>query len=157
MIHIVAAESESQINAARRLFEEYAASLDFSLCFQHFAEELATLPGAYAPPAGCLLLAECDGEYLGCVALRPLGDGVAEMKRLFVAPAARGSGLGRQLVAAILDVARTRGYRAMRLDTVPSMAAARKLYEAAGFVEIPPYCDNPIPGAIYLELRWNDA
>ena len=132
----------------RALFGEYAASLGFSLCFQGFDEELATLPGRYAPPTGALLLE----RGAGCVALRRIGDGICEMKRLYVRPTSQRSGLGRRLIRTAIDEARVLGYRAMRLDTIPSMTAAIRLYEAFGFRDIAPYTENPIPDARYLEL-----
>lgn len=147
------ATTAEQVREARRLFEAYAASLDFKLCFQDFDTELRELPGSYAPPAGRLLLAERSGHAVGCVALRPLDTGVCEMKRLYLDPTERGSGLGRRLATAILDEARSIGYRRMRLDTVPSMASAINLYRRLGFREIPPYRPNPVPGTLYLELE----
>jgi ribosomal protein S18 acetylase RimI-like enzyme len=150
-IHRVAAGGD--LVAVRRLFEEYAASLGFSLCFQGFDRELAELPGAYGPPSGCLLLATVDLAAAGCVALRALGSGGCEMKRLFVRPAFHGRGLGRQLAEAVIGEARAAGYASVKLDTVPSMRAAQGLYASLGFEEIEPYCENPIEGARYLELR----
>jgi putative acetyltransferase len=152
-VRIVPAITAEQVRVARRLFEAYAASLDFDLCFQDFETELRELPGCYAPPAGRLLLAEREGLVVGCVALRPLDAGVCEMKRLYLEPTERGSGLGRRLAAAIIDEARSIGYRRMRLDTVPSMAAAIDLYRRLGFREIPAYRANPVPGTLYLELE----
>jgi putative acetyltransferase len=146
------AEGDADMDTARTLFREYQAGLGVSLCFQDFETELAGLPGKYADPSGCLLLATSDGKAAGTVALRDLGDGICEMKRLYVRPAARGLGLGRRLAVAIVDEARRRGYRAMRLDTLPQIAAAIELYRTLGFVEIGNYCDNPIPGARFFEL-----
>lgn len=143
----------AHIPQARELFLEYAQSLGFSLCFQSFDKELATLPGHYAPPNGRLLLAECDGQLAGCVALHRLEDGICEMKRLYLRPQFRGKGLGRALVDRIIVEARQIGYSRMRLDTVePVMKNAVGLYRKIGFREIAPYCDNPIAGALYMEL-----
>ena len=141
---------------ARAIFEEYAASLAIDLCFQGFETELANLHSEYASPRGALLLAWVDGVVAGCCALRPLDSSdhanAAEMKRLYVRSAFRGMGLGRQLTEAILDVARTEAYRCVLLDTLDDMESARSLYEDLGFVEIPPYYYNPIPGAHYLKV-----
>lgn len=138
----------------RALFLEYADSLGFSLCFQGFEDELAGLPGKYAPPEGALLLARVDGAVVGVVGLRSLGDGVCEMKRLYVRPAFRRSGAGRLLAERIVEIGRTAGYRAMRLDTLATMQAARALYARLGFHEIAPYYDNPLPGALYYEKTY---
>ncbi|HEX4678043.1 MAG TPA: GNAT family N-acetyltransferase [Gaiellaceae bacterium] len=139
----------SHVDEVRELFHEYAASLSFALDFQDFDRELDELPGAYAPPRGALLLAR--GE--GCVALRPIDETTCEMKRLYVRPSVRGTGLGRCLAEAIVAEARTLGYSHMRLDTVPEMDAAQSLYARLGFREIPPYRPNPVPGARFLELE----
>ena len=141
--------------AARQLFQEYAASLDISLCFQGFDEELASLPGKYAPPQGRLLLAWRGNESAGCVALRPLAPDTCEMKRLYVRPAYRSGGAGRLLAERIIHEAATAGYRRMRLDTLPTMEAALALYRRLGFREIAPYTVNPVKGAVFLELQLN--
>lgn len=152
MLKIVPFGEEHAVEDIRAIFLEYGESLDFELCFQDFEAELANLPGEYAPPRGSILLAMDGDAVAGCVALRPLNDGVCEMKRLFVRPAYRGTALGRKLAVAIVAEGRRLGYRAMRLDTVPSMVAAIALYRSLGFVEIEPYRENPIDGALYMEL-----
>jgi putative acetyltransferase len=147
------AESPQQIAQTRELFLEYAKSLGFSLCFQNFDQELASLPGDYAPPEGRLLLAEHDGRLLGCVALHKLEPQTCEMKRLYVRPQFRGKGLGLALAERIIAEARGSGYTHMRLDTVePVMKDAVRMYRRLGFREIAPYCRNPIEGALYMEL-----
>jgi putative acetyltransferase len=148
------AESPSQIARARELFLEYAQSLGFSLCFQNFDQELAVLPGVYAPPEGRLLLVECEGQLAGCVALHKLEPGVCEMKRLYLRPQFRGKGLGRVLAERIIAEARQIGYRRMRLDSVePVMKDAVAMYRRLGFKEIAPYCANPMAGALYMDLE----
>lgn len=138
------------LDEVRALFLEYARDLGFSLCFQGFDEELAQLPGAYAPPRGALLLAPEQG----CVALRPLEGTTAEMKRLYVRPTVRGQGLGRALAQAAIDEARALGYSRLVLDTIAgTMDAAIAMYRRLGFREIAPYCENPIQRALYLELQ----
>ena len=146
-------ESPIQIAQARELYLEYADSLGFSLCFQSFDQELASLPGDYAPPLGRLLLAEYRGQLAGCVALHKLDPEVCEMKRLYLRPQLRGRGVGRALAEAVIAEARVIGYRKMRLDTVePVMPNAVALYRRLGFREIDPYRANPIAGALYMEL-----
>ena len=149
---IIPAGNPEQIERIRKLFREYADGTGACECFEGFGKEVAGLPGPYSPPAGQLLLAELDGCSAGCVALRKLDDGISEMKRMYVRPAFRGRHLGRQLAEAIITEARRIGYRAMRLDTLPSMMAARALYQSLGFRAIPRYNDNPGPGVIHLEL-----
>jgi putative acetyltransferase len=150
---ILPIKSSDQINTVRELFREYGASLGFSLCFQSFDVELESLLGEYAPPTGCLFLATSGSTPAGCVALRKLEDGICEMKRLYIRPEFRGRGLGRDLVLALIEQARQSMYGKMRLDTIAaSMAEAVGLYRSLGFRDIPPYCRNPISGAIYLEL-----
>lgn len=143
-----------ELDSVRQLFQEYADSLSFDLGFQNFAEELADLPGKYAPPSGCILLATVNHQPAGCVALKPLTAGICEMKRLFVRPQFRKTGLGRTLAEQIIKEAKQLGYSSIRLDTIPSMMGkAVSLYRALGFREIPAYCENPIPGAMFMELR----
>jgi len=150
---IVLAESPELVRAARALFQEYTDALGIELCFQDFERELATLPGKYAPPEGRLLVALAGDEAAGCGALRPLAPNVCEMKRLYVRPAYRGLRLGRALAVRLIEEARAIGYARMQLDTLPSMTEAIRLYRALGFREIPPYCYNPVPGTLFLELQ----
>jgi ribosomal protein S18 acetylase RimI-like enzyme len=148
------AESPTQIARVRELFLEYAQSLGFSLCFQNFDKELASLPGDYAPPEGRLLLAEYEGQLAACVALHKLEADICEMKRLYLRPQFRGKGLGRILADRVIAEARQIGYRRMRLDTVePVMRDAVAMYRKLGFREIARYCENPIAGALYMELE----
>jgi putative acetyltransferase len=155
LLTIRQAHEGQALAAARQLFEEYAASLDISLCFQGFDEELSSLPGAYAPPRGRLLLACRGKERAGCVALRSLEPDTCEMKRLYVRPAYRSDGVGRLLAERIIHEAATAGYRRMRLDTLPTMQAALQLYRRLGFREIAPYTTSPVEGAVFLELQLN--
>ncbi|KAI7217981.1 hypothetical protein KC333_g3893 [Hortaea werneckii] len=164
---ISAAKTQEDLDAVLQLFEAYALALGIDLSFQDFAAEVANLPGKYAPPTGCLLLArDTEGRGVGCVGLRPLpmtedggGDDAAtgvsccEMKRLYVDPSQRGSGLGRILAERVIVEARSLGYQRMRLDTLPSMQSARALYKALGFKEIEPYYRTPIQGTIFMELE----
>jgi putative acetyltransferase len=179
-IVLVTPDDAHELEATRAIFRDYAASLGIDLCFQNFDEELATLPGDYAEPRGALLLALADAErrdavappidapiirraqggmayVAGCCALRPLDTAdypnAAEMKRLYVRPAFRGLGLGRQMAEAMLDAARGAGYACVLLDTLDDMESARALYEDLGFVEVPPYYHNPIAGAHYLKVE----
>jgi GNAT superfamily N-acetyltransferase len=152
-VELIQATLPEHIEQTRALFLEYAESLGFSLCFQSFDEELKSLPGAYAPPSGRLLLAQYEQQAAGCVALRKLEANICEMKRLYVRPAYRGKGLGRILVERVIAEARTIGYERMRLDTIASsMKEAVELYRRKGFKDIAPYRANPIAGALYLEL-----
>ena len=148
------ATSAEEIEAVRLLFREYAGSLGFDLRFQNFEQELAGLPGQYAPPSGCLLSATAGDEPAGCVALKKVADGVCEMKRLYVRSRHRGTGLGRTLAEQIIGEAKRMGYQTIRLDTIPSvMGSAVALYRSLGFRDIPAYCFNPIAGALFMELR----
>lgn len=159
--------TDDDVALARELFVEYAQWLAVDLCFQGFADELATLPGAYARPNGRLLLAGPPGEAFGCIALRPLAaprcgsagatevssPGIGEVKRLFVRADHRKDGWGRRLAEALIAEARAIGYRELKLDTLDWMADARRLYAKLGFRECPPYYDNPLPGVVYMALR----
>ncbi|MGI9437544.1 MAG: GNAT family N-acetyltransferase [Geminicoccaceae bacterium] len=153
-IEIVEATTPQEIEHVRRLFRAYTDWLDVDLCFQDFESELANLPGFYAPPRGRLLLAKVGCEIAGCVGLRPLEDDICEMKRLWVEPGYGGRGIGRSLAEAVVDLGRSMGYRAMRLDTMPGrLKAAGHIYQTMGFKEIPPYYHNPLEGAAMFELQ----
>jgi ribosomal protein S18 acetylase RimI-like enzyme len=159
MIRIIEATTAGLVDRARRLFEEYATELNIDLCFQNFAEELAHLPGHYAPPEGVLLLAQVtSGEgaqphIAGCVALRKFSEGVCEMKRLYVQPAFRAQRIGRLLAQSVIERARHVGYARMVLDTLSSLKAAIALYETLGFRHISAYRHNPFPDAVFMELE----
>ena len=152
MIHIYETITAEDLTETATLFTEYAESLNISLDFQNFDDELASLPGCYAPPEGCILLATWDDRLAGCVALRKLDDGICEMKRLFTRPDFRGKKIGIALSEAIIEKAQQLGYDRMRLDTLESMVQARTLYKSLGFQEIEPYCYNPIEDAVFMEL-----
>lgn len=138
------------LDEIRAMLHEYAAWVETDLCFQGFGQEVATLPGAYAPPSGALLIARNDDQAVGMVALRRKDDERCEMKRLYVRPEGRGTGLGSRLIARIVDEARARGYREMYLDTLPIMSGAQRLYEQVGFEDVPPYYDSPIVGTRFM-------
>ena len=152
MIQIVSAHTEEHYQKTRELFKQYAESLDFDLEFQGFSRELATLPGDYASPKGCILLASDSGQLAGCVALRPLEYTICEMKRLFVLSNYRGRGIGRMLACAVIDKARELGYEKMRLDTLENMKEAKSLYASLQFRNIAAYRYNPLDNPSYLEL-----
>lgn len=149
-------DTAEQLDTLREIFAEYARGLNVDLCFQGFEAELRGLPGEYAEPRGAVLMAQVGEQLAGCCALRPLDaadyPNACEMKRLYVRPAFRRSGVGRQLVEAILDCARLAGYACVLLDTLSEMESARALYQDLGFEEIPPYYHNPIEGAHYLKV-----
>lgn len=152
MSRVIQPAGPEYLEAIRRLFREYQETLGVDLCFQGFAEELACLPGHYAPLTGALLIALDDGNAVGCVALREIAPGVCEMKRLYVEPSHRGRGLGRRLACALIEIARARAYSRLRLDTLETLREAAGLYASLGFVRIPAYYDNPLPGVVYWEL-----
>lgn len=152
-ITITEAVTPEQLADAALLFREYEHAIGIDLCFQNFEQELSSLPGKYAPPAGGLFLARNAGELLGCVAVRPLEPpALAELKRLYVRPAARGTGLGKSLTLTALNRAQAAGYTTIRLDTLSTMHQARALYTSLGFKEIDAYTYNPITTAVYMEL-----
>ena len=152
-VEIVPATTAEHVAQARELFLEYASSIGFDLGFQNFDDEVASLPGDYAPPSGAILLASVGDEPAGCVALRAFDADTCEMKRLYVRPTARGAGVGRRLAEAVIEAARSSGYTRMRLDTLPSMREARDLYAKLGFREVEPYRFNPIEGTAFMELE----
>lgn len=152
-IILVPVQSRVQVAIARELFREYADAIGIDLEYQGFTAELATLPSPYTPPHGTLLIAQIDNETAGCVALRRLDDATGEMKRLYVRPAFRGHGLGKCLVEAVIQAARSAGYTALRLDTLASMETALGLYRKLGFIEISAYNSGYLPGTQFYELR----
>jgi ribosomal protein S18 acetylase RimI-like enzyme len=154
---LIQAKSAAEVQQARVLFEEYAAWLGFNLCFQNFDKELAELPGDYSPPTGRLLLVLENDQVAGCVALRKIGEGTGEMKRLYVRPAFRGQGLGRVLTETIIAAARELSYLRLRLDTLPGkMDQAIAMYRSLGFKDIEPYYGNPYADAAFMELTLNE-
>lgn len=152
MAEYVQAVSASQLQEVRALFMEYAATLGCSPCLQNIEKELDHLPGEYAPPEGNILLANVDHVPAGCVALRKVGEGICEMRRLYLRPAFRGRKIGRGLAQALTNDARKAGYNRMRLYTLPSMKEAIELYRSLGFKDIPAYGEHIIPDALYMEL-----
>lgn len=158
-LRILSADDKVELDHVRQFFRNYAAWLGVDLCFQGFGDEMATLPGAYAAPEGRLFYAEIDGQPAGCVGLRPTTGGMCEMKRLYVEPAHRGLGIGRDLVLAAIRSAKDLGYRRIMLDTMPAMRIALKLYREMGFTEAPAYYPTPVEGAILLSLdleNWSE-
>ena len=153
MPEFITAATEEDYREARVLLREYEAEIEVDLCFQEFEEELKTLDRVYGSPGGRFLLLRQGEQAAGCVALRDMGGGICEMKRLFLRPGFRGKGLGRKCVEQIVQTAREMGYAAVRLDTLPSMYAAIALYRSMGFTEIAPYAENPLEGALFMELR----
>ena len=152
MSNFVIAESGAELEQIKLLFREYEEYIGFDLCFQGFEQELVDLPGRYAKPGGRLYLIKCDKEIAGCAGLRKVGDGICEMKRLYVREQFRGKKFGRMAAEQLVADARSEGYSKMRLDTLPIMKEAVALYRSLGFKVIEPYCHNPIAGALYLEL-----
>lgn len=151
-VSIIPAKTE-HMDYMRELFREYEAFLDVDLCFQGFEEELASLPGNYAPPAGALFIAVASGQPAGCVAVRPLEDKVCEMKRLFVRPDYRGLGLGRELARTVIEESIKIGYERMRLDTLKFLGGAIHIYKSLGFRRIGAYYENPLQEVMYWELE----
>lgn len=146
-------ETGESLNIVRELFREYEKYIGVDLCFQDFENELKSLPGAYSRPQGRLYLIESAGEIAGCAALRKFDEDVCEMKRLYVREKFRGRGLGRQAAELIVAEARNIGYKRMMLDTLPAMTEAITLYESLGFKKVPEYRENPIAGAVFMEMK----
>jgi ribosomal protein S18 acetylase RimI-like enzyme len=153
MTKYIQAVSAGHLQDVKSLFMEYAATLGCSPCLQNIEQEVDHLPGEYARPEGSILLADDDGAYAGCVALRKVDGGICEMRRLYLRPAFRGRKIGRGLAEALINEARRAGYNRMRLYTLPSMKEAISLYRSLGFKDIPPYGQHIIPDALYMELR----
>lgn len=149
--HLVQVEDEAGIRDARVLFEEYQRELGLDLGFQGFQEELATLPGKYMTPKGRLYVVYDQGEAIGCAALRPLEEGICEVKRMYLRPDRRGEGIGKELLILLLKAAEMSGYDRVRLDSLGRLTGAIRLYESLGFVQIPPYNENPEPDVVYME------
>ena len=153
MLKIVAANTKEHIENAKELIREYAQSLEFDLGFQDFDKEMEHFPGQYTFPRGCLYIALDTNQPIGCVALRDLGQGICEMKRLYVKPYCRGQKVGKLLAEVVIKAARDMGYDYMRLDTIPSMKHANMIYNSLGFKQIAPYRFNPMEGATFFELN----
>lgn len=156
MIRVYEASSEHDLNTVKSLFAEYVSSLGYELNFDHFDRDIKELPGKYAPPDGRLLLAECDDDVAGCVAMRKIDNDVCEMKRLWVRPFFRGEDIGRALAEKLIDEARSIGYKKMLLDTISTMTEALTLYKSLGFKETEPYYDSPVEEAVYFEKDLTD-
>ena len=159
-LHILGADDHVELEHVRQFFRNYAAWLGVNLDYQDFGEEMASLPGAYAAPAGRLFFAEFEGRPAGCVGIRPSSDGVCEMKRLYVEPEMRGNGIGRQLALAAIKAAKALGYRKVMMDTLPAMRIAVKLYRELGFKEAPAYYPTPVEGTLFLALdleNWSES
>ena len=144
--------SLEELEEVREIFVEYANFLQVDLCFQNFEKELQTLHQVYFPPLGCIILAKDEKKVVGCIALKPIGEDICEMKRLYVKPSARGKALGKQLVEELIHFARKAGYKTMKLDTITSLEDAIKLYRSKGFIETDAYVYNPLPEVLYLQL-----
>ncbi len=144
--------SIKELEQVREIFIEYAEFLQVDLCFQNFEKELQTLHEVYSPPKGCIILANEDEQIIGCVALKPIEEGVCEMKRLYVRPSGRRKGLGKELVEELIRFAKESGYKTMKLDTLTTLTEAVKLYRSMGFIETKPYVYNPLNEVLYFEL-----
>lgn len=153
IIELICVSGEDRLREVRKLFIEYAESLDIDLCFQDFEKELETLPGKYGPPGGALILALVGGKEAGCIALRKISDDICEMKRLYVRSEYRGLGIGRKLIAKLISEAKNLDYKYIRLDTLSTMKEAQNLYLSLGFYDIGPYVYNPSEGARFMELK----